>query len=97
MKLQNYYVYMLMNERGTTLYIGVTNNLLRRIREHKTGAVKGFSYQYNVHKLIYYEVCDMAEQAIAREKQLKNWHRDWKLNLARQLNPDLHDLAEDFQ
>jgi putative endonuclease len=84
-----------MNDRNTVNYIGVTNNLERRVDEHRTGAIKGFTWQYNVKKLVYYEPCDTAEQAIVREKQLKNWRQDWKVNLIRQQNPEFRDLFAD--
>ncbi len=71
MKLRQFYVYLITNSYNKVLYIGVTNNLQRRILEHKSGNVRGFSYQYNLNKLIYFDICDTAEQAIAREKQLK--------------------------
>lgn len=94
MKLRTFYVYILMNTRNTVNYIGVTNDLLRRVDEHRTGVIKGFTWQYNIKKLVYYEECDTAEQAIAREKQLKKWHREWKLNLVKRENPDLRDLFD---
>ncbi len=97
MKLRQFYVYLLTNDYDKVLYVGVTSDLVKRLYEHNSSAVKGFSYRYNTHKLIYYEICDTAEQAIAREKQLKNWHHDWKLNLAIQMNPELRDLGADFE
>jgi len=97
MKLQQYYVYIMLNAHNTVNYIGVTNNLLRRVQEHKDGSVKGFTEQYQIKKLVYYEVCDSADQAIAREKQLKNWHRDWKFNLIKSANPELKDLFDCLQ
>lgn len=89
---RHYYVYIMTNEWETTLYIGMTNNLIRRVREHKEGIVEGFTKRYHVKKLVYYEAADTAYAAIAREKQLKNWHREWKLNLIRTMNPTMTDL-----
>ncbi|MEW5861203.1 MAG: GIY-YIG nuclease family protein [Cyanobacteriota bacterium] len=85
------FVYILGSNRPT-LYIGVTSDLIKRVYEHKQGLVKGFSKKYKLHKLLYYEVFDDVNVAIKREKQLKNWHRDWKLNLIRSKNPTLKDL-----
>ena len=76
------------------MYIGVTNNLERRVYEHKHELVEGFTKSYHVHKLVYYEeTCDV-RAALEREKQLKNWHRDWKQNLVKQMNPEWKDLSE---
>lgn len=86
------YVYIITNFAVTVLYIGVTANLNKRIFEHKNKLVKGFSSKYNLNKLIYYEIFDNIEDAIIREKQLKNWHHDWKINLIKGINPDFNDL-----
>lgn len=86
------YVYILTNKQEGVLYIGVTSDLIRRIYEHKQGFVEGFTKRYNLHRLVYYEAVDDMESAIAREKQLKNWHRPWKLNLISQFNSSWHDL-----
>lgn len=91
---KSYYVYIITNFTNTTLYIGITNNLARRIYEHKNKLVKGFSGKYNLNKLIYYEETNDIYSAITREKQLKNWHRDWKINLIKNKNPDFQDLSE---
>lgn len=85
------FVYIMGNNRPT-LYIGVTSNLIKRAYEHKQGLVKGFSKKYKLYKLLYYEVLDSIEKAIKREKQLKNWHRQWKLNLIKSKNPSFKDL-----
>ncbi len=77
----------------TTLYIGVTNDLSRRIFEHKKEIVKGFTEKYKLKKLLYFEEYKNINEAIGREKQLKNWHRDWKLNLIKKVNPILKDLS----
>ena len=74
-------VYIMTNYSETSLYIGVTSNLQKRVWEHKNKVVKGFTEKYHVDKLVYYETTDSIESAIKREKQLKNWHRQWKLNL----------------
>lgn len=87
-----YSVYILTNFSNTTLYIGITNNLERRFYEHKNGLVEGFSKKYKLNKLVYFEEFKYIDQAIAREKQLKNWHRDWKINLIKQQNPELSSL-----
>lgn len=82
--------------KNGTLYIGVTNELKRRILEHKNNQFAGFTSKYNVHKLVYYEESGQIETAITREKQLKNWHRDWKLELIEKNNPNWIDLSLDF-
>jgi len=90
--MKTYYVYILSNYLRTTLYIGVTNDLLRRVSEHRDGIGSSFTYHYKLHSLIYYEEYQSIELAIAREKQLKRWKREWKLNLIRSVNPELKDL-----
>ena len=86
-----YYVYIMGNERPT-LYIGVTNDLVRRVYEHKQGFVKGFTKKYGLHKLLYFEEFSSIEDAIVREKRLKHWNREWKLDLIQKINPSLRDL-----
>ena len=95
-KEYNYYVYILTNKSNKVLYIGVTNDLIRRVFEHKSKQVEGFSKKYNLNKLVYYETTSDVKSAIRREKQLKNWHRDWKINLIAQFNPEWKDLSEDL-
>ena len=90
---KTYCVYILANDRPT-LYIGVTNDLMRRIYQHKNQAVEGFSKKYMLNKLVYFEFCSNIESAITREKQLKRWNREWKLELIKQSNPDLKDLYD---
>ena len=90
--MNEYYVYMITNKYNTTLYIGVTNNLVRRIYEHKNKLVEGFSAKYNLNKLIYYEVTTDVESAINREKQLKNYSRAKKEKLIKDFNPNKNDL-----
>ena len=85
-------VYILTNTNNTTFYIGVTSNLPKRIWEHKNKFVDGFTKKYNVDKLVYYELTENIETAINREKQLKNWHRDWKIKLIKKINPNFDDL-----
>jgi putative endonuclease len=89
------YVYILASRRNGTLYTGVTSNLAKRIYEHKEGTVKGFSSRHGVKILVYYEHHDRIEDAIVREKQGKEWKRNWKLELIENLNPDWRDLYED--
>jgi len=91
---RQYYVYILTNKSNKVIYIGVTNDLERRIFEHKNRLVEGFAKRYNLTKLVYYEATDDVESAITREKQLKNWHRDWKISLVNQFNPKWNDLIE---
>ena len=86
-------VYILTSKPFGTLYIGVTSDLVARLWQHREGAVEGFSKRYAVHRLVHFEMFDTMESAIKREKQLKNWHRDWKLNLITRENPDWRDLA----
>ena len=93
---RKFYVYLITNKNNTTFYIGVTNELERRVLEHKKGLIKGFSKKYNLHKLVYYEEFTNSYNAILREKQLKNWHREWKLNLVRKNNPHFQDLSEEW-
>jgi putative endonuclease len=95
-RMKNYYVYIMANERNGTLYIGVTNNLIKRVYEHKNNLVKGFSQKYQVHLLVYYEITPNIAAAITREKQLKHWNRAWKLRLIEENNPDWKDLYNDL-
>ena len=82
------------NKNRTTLYIGVTSNLERRVLEHKSGYGSVFTKRYKLHDLLYFEAIMGMQNAINREKQLKNWHKEWKWNLIKQKNPELKDLAE---
>ena len=86
-----YFVYILASKRNGTLYIGVTNNLERRVYEHKNNIVKGFTSKYSVHQLVYYEETNDIYAALRREKQLKKWNRKWKLALIERINPDWND------
>lgn len=92
--MRQYFVYILASRRNGTLYIGVTNNLIRRVREHKTEYTKGFTARYGVKRLVYFEDTDDVWVAIQREKQLKWWKRRWKLELIEATNPEWRDLSE---
>ena len=92
--MNDYYVYILTNDRDKLLYIGVTNNLQRRVYEHKNGLFEGFTKDYGIHKLVYYEMCHDVKDAIKREKQLKNWRREKKIALIERMNPSWKDLGE---
>jgi putative endonuclease len=87
------FVYVMTNIRNTVLYVGVTNNIRRRVQEHREGAVEGFTKRYKCVKLVYYEVFRTAEGAIVREKQIKNWKRKWKAELVESHNPEWRDLS----
>ena len=105
MKEHCYWVYILTNTNNTTFYIGFTNDLYRRVREHK-GEIddeymldvkkKSFTHRYRLHKLVYYEFYNRVDLGIEREKQLKDWHRDWKLNLIKEMNPTFRDLSDEL-
>ena len=90
---RQFYVYILSSEKKT-LYIGVTNDLVRRAWEHREGFVEGFTKKYNVHNLVYYESASDIYSAITREKQMKKWRRQWKIELIEKDNPDWRDLYE---
>ncbi|MBR6298826.1 MAG: GIY-YIG nuclease family protein, partial [Candidatus Gastranaerophilales bacterium] len=91
-----YTVYIITNFNNTTFYIGVTNDLKRRIYEHKNKIIEGFSKKYNLDKLVYYETTQDINSAIKREKQLKNWHREWKINLINKFNSEFRDLYDNI-
>jgi putative endonuclease len=90
------YVYILASEPYGVLYIGVTSNLVKRVWEHREGVVDGFSKQYGVKQLVWFEVHSEIIHAISREKQIKKWNRDWKVNLIQQSNPDWRDLYDEI-
>lgn len=94
MNSRQYYVYILMNKTNTVNYTGVTNDLKRRIYEHKNKLVDGFAEKYNVFKLVYFEVYDDINTAIEREKKIKGWVKSKKMKLIRKNNPGLDDLTE---
>ena len=91
-----YYVYILASKRNGTLYIGVTSNLIKRIYEHKNNLIEGFTKKYNIHNLVYYEITEDVNSAITREKQLKIWKRNWKIELIEKNNPGWKDLYFDL-
>lgn len=94
--MKNYSVYILTNN-SKALYIGVTNNLDRRIYEHKNKLIEGFTKKYNLDKLVYFEVFNNIDDSIRREKQLKNWHRQWKINLIESVNKKWEALFLEFE
>ena len=96
MGTKTYYVYIMTNKHNTTLYTGVTNDLMRRLHEHRTGIGSSFTRRYKITKLVYYEITDDVRAAITREKQIKAGSRKKKNDLIDSLNPDWRDLAEDF-
>ena len=90
--MKDYFIYILASKRNGTLYVGVSNNLVKRVYEHKNNLVEGFTKKYQVHNLVYYEQTSDIQTAIAREKQLKKWSRRWKIGLIEKLNPSWKDL-----
>ena len=93
---KNFYVYILASQRNGTLYIGVTSDLIKRVWEHKNKLAEGFTREYAVNKLVYYEHFLDAENAIRREKRLKKYNRKWKTDLIEKANPDWKDIYEDL-
>ena len=91
---RQYYVYILASGPYGTLYVGITNDLKRRVWEHQNDFVKGFTQRYGVHSLVWYEVHEDPYEAITREKRIKKWNRDWKVNLIQSMNPSWDDLYE---
>ncbi len=92
---KNYYLYIMTSESGT-LYTGMTNNLERRVYQHKNKLVEGFTKKYNVTRLVYFEVFGDVRDAIAREKQIKSWRRSKKIDLIKSMNPKWQDLSEEW-
>jgi putative endonuclease len=88
------FIYIVSNKNRTVLYVGMTADLIRRIEQHKNGKGSVFTKKYSVNELLYYEVFSNINLTIKREKQLKNWHKDWKWNLIKEKNPELIDLYE---
>ncbi len=95
MNKKQFYVYILSSKKNGTLYIGVTNNLVRRVEEHKRKINPGYTNRYNINMLVYYEIHSKILEAIKREKQLKKWKRQWKIELIESMNPDWVDLVND--
>ena len=93
--MRSAYVYILASRRNGTLYVGVTSDLVKRIWEHKNDIVEGFTKRYRVHDLVWYEEHDSIEDAIQREKNIKDWKRAWKINAIERFNPTWRDLYED--
>lgn len=93
--MKNYFVYILAS-KNKVLYVGMTDILAQRVYEHKLGLVEGFTKKYNVNRLVYYEVHPSLVDAVNREKQLKNWHRKWKINLIESKNKDWKDLYSEI-
>lgn len=96
MSSKQYYVYILSNHTRTTLYCGVTNDLKRRVWEHKNNLVKGFSQKYQIHNLVYYEIFNDPESAIEKEKQIKNYSRLKKEKMILEFNPKVIDLYQNI-
>jgi len=94
--MKEYYIYILANRRNGTLYVGITNDLVRRVYEHKNNLLKGFSKKYSTYQLVYYESTSEIDAAIAREKQLKTWTRKWKIALIERNNPQWCDLYNEL-
>ena len=95
--IKNYFVYILTNQNLTTFYVGVTSNLEARIYQHKNKLLKGFTEKYNLNRLVYFEETTDIYEAIKREKQLKKWKRDWKLELIRKENDLFLDLSVEWE
>ncbi len=91
-----YFVYILASKKRGVLYIGVTNNLKRRVYEHKNGIIEGFTKRYFVKNLVWYDSTDSIESAITREKQMKFWKREWKINIIEKNNPEWNDLSDNL-
>ena len=93
---KQYYIYIMTNKNNTVLYTGVTNDLKRRIYEHKEKLVRGFSYKYNIDKVVYYEITENIEAAIEREKRIKGGSRQKKINLINSINPEWKDIYNEL-
>jgi len=93
---KQYYVYILASQRNGTLYVGVTSNLIRRIYEHRSGVIAGFTKDYRVKKLVWFESTNDVREALELEKRLKRWKRKWKLELIEDMNPSWRDLYSDW-
>jgi putative endonuclease len=91
-----YYVYLMASRRNGTLYLGVTNDLVRRVYQHRNKLLPGFTARYDVDKLVWYEIYDDPTNAITREKDIKKWRRAWKIRLIEEMNPEWRDLWDDI-
>lgn len=94
--MKTFYIYILASKKNGTLYTGLTNDLIRRVYEHKSGLIEGFTKKYSVHKLVYFEDTTDINAAILREKRLKKWKRQWKIELIEKQNPEWKDLSNEF-
>jgi putative endonuclease len=94
--MNNYYVYILTNKKDGLFYTGVTNDLIRRVYEHKNNIIEGFTKKYNLHFLVYYETHNDINLALLREKRIKKWNRDWKIEIIEKNNPDWIDLYDEL-
>jgi len=94
--MKKFYIYILCNKRNGTLYTGITSDLIKRIYEHRNKLVNGFTKKYHVHRLVWYEIHEVIESALSREKQIKKWKRKWKLELIEKHNPEWNDLYENI-
>ncbi len=94
--MKEYYVYILASKQNGTLYIGMTDDLERRMREHKAKEVNGFTKKHSIDKLMYFETFENSYEAFKRERQMKKWLRKWKLELIEKENPNWHDLAKNW-
>jgi putative endonuclease len=92
--MKTFYIYIMASKKNGTLYIGVTNDLRRRVWQHKNDMLEGFTKKYGVHYLVWYEATNDVQEAIQREKQMKKWNRQWKINLIESENPEWADLYE---
>jgi putative endonuclease len=93
---KQYYLYILANKKNGTLYVGVTANLIKRVFEHKSNVIEGFTKKYNIHMLIYYEIYGDINEAIKREKNIKKWKRFWKIKLINTKNSEWKDLYDNI-
>ena len=94
--MKSYYVYIMATKQDGTLYIGVTNDLIKRVNQHKNDTFEGFTKKYQIHILVYYEQTEDVHEALIREKRLKWWKRKWKLELIEKVNPEWKDLYQDL-
>ena len=94
--VHQYYIYILTNHKNGTLYIGMSNDLERRVFEHKNKLIEGFTKKYGLNRLVYFEIYQYVNDAILREKRMKKWKRQWKIELIEEENPEWDDLAQDW-